>query len=207
MTTDIFDAMATCRAMRHLKPDPVPDDLLDTLVWAGTRAPTPGNAQACRYVVVTDRAKIKRIADSVRTTMVALMADPPPWPEDRSTLLMLQGVGHLVEHLHEAPAVIIIGAPNVYPPGAPDERYVWSAAYPAAQNVLLAARALGLGATMTTFHLMAEDVMRNDLAIPTDIHLAATIVVGWPDREFGPVRRRPIDEVRFRNTWRDTKGE
>ena len=88
-----------------------------------------------------------------------------------------------------------------YPPGNPEERMVWSACYPAAQNLIVAARALGLGATFTTFQWHAEAVVRGTLGIPDDVKMAALIPVGWPDRPHGPVNRKPVEEVLHWQAW------
>lgn len=196
---DVFDVMATCRAMRHLRPDPVPDELIEQLLWAATRAPSPGNSQGWDFVVVDDAAKKRPIAEAVRAAMTgrigAMRSDDPA--EQR----IFDGAMALVDGLDAAPVWIIVAGPVVYPPAAPREQFVWSALYPAAQNILLAARALGLGAVMTTFHHSADATIREVLGIPAEIRIGALIPIGWPEREFGPVRRRPVAEVTHRNGW------
>lgn len=185
---DVFEAMNTARAMRALKPDPIPEDLLRELVFHATRASNPGNSQLWEFIVLRDPAKKKRIGDTIEE-------------EFRSNALKngLDLEGHsgyyLASHLSEVPAIIFIGARNAYPPWRPDERFIGSACYPAGQNLIVAARALGLGATFTTLHALAGKVIHETLAIPEDISLALTIPVGYPARDFGPVRRKPIDEV------------
>ncbi len=196
---DFFEVVDTCRAMRHLKPDPVAPELIDRVLLAATRAPSPGNSQAWDLVVVDDPAKKVPIAEAVRAAMAdRVRAMPRP---DRSTRLMLDGTARLIDALADAPVLIFVTGPVVYPPGRPDERFTWSALYPAAQNLILAARALGLGTTFTTLHGVAEPTVREVLAIPDDIRIAATIPLGWPEGRFGPVQRRPLAEVVHRNGW------
>jgi len=78
---------------------------------------------------------------------------------------------------------------------------VWSAVYPASQNLILAARGLGLGTTFTTFHMVAEPVVRETLGLPDDVLIGTTLCVGYPDRPFGPVARKPVAEVIHWDGW------
>jgi nitroreductase len=196
---DVFEAMGTCRAMRRLKPDPVPDELIEQVVWAATRAPSPGNSQGWHFIVVDDPARKTPIAEAVRAAMAERVAAMPR--PDRTTRLMLDGTAHLIDTLASAPVLIFVVGGVIYPPAAPREQFTWSALYPAAQNLLVAARALGLGTVFTTMHMVAEPTVREVLGIPDEIRLAAMIPLGWPDAEFGPVNRKPVDQVIHRNGW------
>jgi nitroreductase len=121
---------------------------------------------------------------------------------------MLDGTAKLIDTLGSAPVLIFVGGPVIYPYNAPSERFVWSAAYPAAQNILLAARALGLGTVFTTLHTTAEPRIREILGLPDEIRLAAMIPMGWPDAKFGPVKRRPLEDFVHRNRWEgDKRGD
>ena len=196
---DVFEAMETCRAIRQLKPDPVPVELIDRILWAATRAPSPGNSQGWDFVVVDDPASKATIAAAVRAAMADRVAAMPR--PDRTMRLMLDGTARLIDTLDQAPVIIFVTGPVIYPPAAPREQFTWSALYPAAQNILLAARALGLGTTFTTMHMTAEPTVRKVLGLPAEIKIAAMIPVGWPDAEFGPVNRRPLHEFVHRNRW------
>jgi nitroreductase len=200
---DVFDAMETCRAMRHLKPDPIPTEIVDKLLWAATRAPSPGNSQGWDFVVVDDPGAKRRIATAVQAVMTDRVAAMPR--PDRTTRLMLDGTARLIATLGEAPVLIFVCGGVVYPPGAPREQFTWSALYPAAQNILLAARALGLGTVFTTMHMTAEPTVREVLGIPDHIKIAAMIPVGWPEGNFGPVNRRPVEDFVHRNRWEGDK--
>ncbi|MEO1059877.1 MAG: nitroreductase family protein [Actinomycetota bacterium] len=196
---DVFEAMSTCRAMRYLRPDPVEDELIEQVVTAATWAPSPGNSQGRDIVVVTDPAKKEPIAEAIAAVMadrVAAMERP-----DRTHRLMLDGTGHLVETLATCPVLIFVCGRAIYPYGAPRESFVWSSIYPAAQNLIVAARALGLGTVFTTFQGVAEPVIRETLAIPDDVHIGCMIPMGWPERNFGPVNRVPYDQVVHRDGW------
>ena len=196
---DVFEAMSTCRAMRYLKPDPVDDELIEQIITAATWAPSPGNSPGRDFVVVTDPAKKQTIGDAVETVMgdrVAAMERP-----DRTHRLMLDGTAHLLETLKTCPVLILVCGKAVYPYQAPRESFVWSSIYPAAQNLIVAARALGLGTVFTTFQGTAEPVIRQTLSIPDDVHIGCLIPVGWPDRKFGPLKRVGYDKVVHVDEW------
>ncbi len=197
---DVFEAMGTARAIRYLKSDPVDPELIEKLIWAATRASSPGNSQAWDFVVVTDAERKAAIGGAIADAVSGVMRAPGP-DADRSTRLMLTGAKALAEGLATAPVLIVVCGRMIYPPGNPDELMVWSACYPAAQNLIVAARAMGLGATFTTFQRRAEQVVRSTLAIPDDVRMAALIPLGWPDRPHGPVNRRPVAEVLHWEGW------
>jgi len=205
-TDDVWEVLETCRAMRYLRPDPVPRELVDRVLHAATRAPSPGNSQGWDFVVVDDPAPKREIADAVSAAMTDRVAAMPR--PDRTTRLMLDGTAALIESFAEAPVLIFVCGGVIYPPQRPDERFTWSAIYPAAQNVLLAARALGLGTTFTTLHAVAEPTVRRVLGIPDDVRIGATIPLGWPGARFGPVERKPLETFVHRNRWgrRDDGG-
>ena len=113
--------MGTCRAMRHLKPDPVPDELIDEVIWAATRAPSPGNSQGWDFVVVTDQAKRAAIGAAVRDAMGDRVAQMPH--HDRTSRLMLQGTQNLIDTLGTAPVIILVCGPVIYPYDAPREQF------------------------------------------------------------------------------------
>jgi nitroreductase len=192
--------MGTARAIRYLKPDPVAPELIEKLIWAATRASSPGNSQAWDFVVVTDADKKAAIGNAVSAAVSGTLREPGP-NADRSVRLMLKGAKALASGLATAPVLVLVCGRMTYPPGNPDELMIWSACYPAAQNLIVAARALGLGATFTTFQRRAEDVVRKTLDIPDEVRMAALIPIGWPDRPHGAVSRRPVEEVIHWEGW------
>jgi nitroreductase len=196
---DVFEVMETCRAMRYLKPDPVPEELLEKVLWAATRAPSPGNSQGWDFVVVDAPEPRAAIAAAVRAALQERIAGMPR--TDRTTRLMLDGTARLIDTLDQAPVIIFVTGPVIYPPSAPREEFTWSALYPAAQNLILAARALGLGTTLTTLHHSTEPTIRRVLGIPDEIRIGATIPLGWPAASFGPVNRKPVESSVHRNHW------
>jgi nitroreductase len=114
---------------------------------------------------------------------------------------MLEGARHLVEHLGEAPVLIFVCGNNVYPPNGPQEHMMYSAVFAAAQNVMVAARASGLGAAYTTFQLGSEDHIKARLAIPSETRICVTIPVGWPGRRYGALTRKPMESVVHHDRW------
>lgn len=197
---DVFEAMSTCRAMRYLRPDPIDDELIEKVITAATWAPSPGNSQGRDFVVVRDADKKQKIGDAIEAVM-APMVDAMERP-DRTHRLMLDGTAHLVRTMKTCPALILVCGKVVYPYAAPRESFVWSSVYPAAQNLIVAARALGLGTVFTTFHGTAEPVIRETLDIPDDVRIGCLIPIGWPDREFGPVNRAPYEQVVHVDGWK-----
>jgi nitroreductase len=231
----IMEVMATMRAMRRLKPDPVPDELLDKLVEAATWAPSGGNLQAYSFVVVTDRGQMARLAELWRVVCdfyIATFASAGPpdhMSEDRFERLR-DALRFQAEHFHETPAVIVacydmgdfvgrlrgrwrnfVGATaglgprraaNLLRGGAAfSGRSEAASVYPGVQNLLLAARAHGLGATLTTWHLAMEPEFKAVLGIPARVHTFAVVPVGWPRGNLGPVSRRPASEAIHRDRW------
>ena len=198
---DVFEAMETCRAMRYLKPDPVPEEVIRKVVHAATRASNPGNSQGCDFVVLRDHGAKARIGSAIRAvvreTIDSMEARESPGAAKR----MYAGVGHLLDNFEAVPIYIFVCGRAVYPREAPSRALIGSALYPAAQNLIVAARALGLGSTFTTFHTLAEAVVREELDLPEEVELGVMIALGWPDRPFGPVRRKPLEEVLHWDHW------
>jgi nitroreductase len=199
---DVFEAMGTAVSMRWLKPDPVPDELVDRLLWAATRASNPGNVQPWHFVVVRDEATRRELAGIMTDRLGGIKRlAQQPLPEDPGPRRMIEGVGYLVEHLADPPVLVFVCGNNVYPPNAPQEHMMYSAVFGAAQNLLVAARALGLGAAYTTFHLASEAEIKTRLGIPEATRVCVTIPIGWPGRTFGALNRRPIETVVHYDRW------
>ena len=195
---DLFEAMDTNRAMRRLKPDPVPRELLEQLVHAATRAPSAGNSQHWSFVIVTNREDMRFLGDILQRRLGQFSRDP----EDDAQGRMMRAVRYLIAHFHETPAVIFCCIRNAYPNAeTPVRATMWSTIYPATQNLLLAARGLGLGAAMTTFQAGAEDEIKAHFGIPDDVYIGSTIPVGYPMGRFGPLGRKPLDEVLHWERW------
>jgi nitroreductase len=200
--TDLFEIMRTTRSMRRLKPDPVPAELIRKILEAGVAAPSGGNMQRWRFLVIRDAkvkqtvgAYYKRAWDEVVSPRYRAGAPAPGTSRDRF-LRMLDAAQHLADHIHEAPVWII---PCLE--GANPTRTAGASIYPAVQNMLLAARALGLGATLTTLYLSFEKEVEAALGLPPEMHSYALLPIGYPVGRFGPVRRIPLAEVVYEDRW------
>lgn len=202
----VFEVMATARSMRWLREDPVDPQLVERVIWAGTRASSPNNAQAWDFVVVTSPAVKRSVQEAIRTARIAASAARtsggerqfPADPVERRTAL---GSQNLVDTMHSVPVLIFVCGANNYPAEGPVLEWAYSAIYAAAQNMLVAARALGLGAAFTTLHRQAEVEIREILRIPGDRILGVTMPLGWPARPFGRVDRRPVPDVMHAEGW------
>ena len=206
---DLFDIMYTCRSMRRLKPDPVPDALIYRIIEAGTQAPSGGGVQAWRFVVVTDPERKKKI-DAIyqRGWKGALKqyATAGLTPENDKNV---GAATYLAEHLAEAPVLLIpclrerrIHVERKKGPNAENFiRIISGSIYPAVQNILLACRALGLGATLTSITTQHEAEMKEVLGLPDTITTYALIPIGYPIGRFGPVTRRAVEEVTWLNEY------
>jgi nitroreductase len=196
---DVFEAMASARTMRWLKADPVPDEFVDKLIWAATRASNPNNVQAWDFVVVRD--------PDVKATLAKALAPGAeyvksfPDPGDSSGRQTLRGALNLIEGFADIPAVIFVCGRNIFPPEAPAESMMYSAMYSAAQNIIVAGRALGIGCAYTTMHVHNEPAVREILGLPSNRHIGVTMPVGFPQRPFTAVNRRPVSEVIHHDGW------
>jgi nitroreductase len=199
---DLFEIIRTTRSMRRLKPDPVPNELVRKILEAGTCAPSGGNMQRWRFLVIRD-AEIKRTVGAYykrawdeQVAPRYRSGEPAPGTNRERFLRLLDAAEHLAAHIHEAPVWIV---PCLE--GATPTRTSGSSIYPAVQNMLLAARTLGLGATLTTLYLSFEKEVEAALGLPPNVHSYALLPVGYPMGRFGPVRRVPLADVVFENRW------
>ena len=210
---DLFEIMRTTRSMRRLKPDKVPEALIRQVLEAGICAANGGNMQSWRFMVVEDpavkqnvgayyrRAWHEQAVPRYRAGTLAPGVDPARFQR------FLAAAEYLAEHIHEAPVWIV---PCLIPPSEIRMRVTptgvfprlsGASIYPAVQNMLLAARALGLGATLTALHLLFEKESEAALGLPPDAHSYAILPIGYPLGRFGPVARMPLAEVVYRDRW------
>lgn len=208
---DLLSGMATTRAIRRFAPDPIPDDDLATIMWHATRAPSGTNRQPTRFVVLRDgerAASVKAIlgkgfrdgwaAKSASAGYEQGSALDPASPKGRQRAAMQ----HLVDHFEEVP-VVVLACLVRYRDANPFEG---ASMYPACQNLLLAARALGYGGVITGWHRTVEPQVRELLAIPEEVPIMATIPLGRPLGNHGPVRRLPLADVVFEDGWEQPAG-
>jgi nitroreductase len=209
----LFEAMYSARAMRWLKPDPVAPQVIRQVLEAAIQAPNAGNRQSWLFMVVRDAELRHRIgAIYHKVSMWVLQRyqhqSKPDFQSQGEYDRMMNGGVHLYERMGDAP-VLLIPCLRVRPAELPAEipeevrsamiaAAPWTAGasiYPAAQNIILACRALGLGTVLTTNHTIAEDEIKQVLGLPPEIRTFALMPIGYPERSFGPVKRRPLEEV------------
>src|ERR1700752_4150928 len=189
--TELYEAMRTLRAVRRLRPDPIPDDVLRRVVEAATWAPTGGNRQAWRVVVVKDPARKQRLGELYKGIAVPFMqsyserlASLREGERAKTEKMLLSGV-YLAEHFGEAPVLCIFCFhPDGLAVNDADLARVsvvgGGSIYPSVQNLLLASRAEGLGCVLTTLLCKAEDQVIEILEIPQPWGTAAAVPIGYP---------------------------
>lgn len=209
----VYEAIHNCRAIRYLKPDPVPDELIAKVLDAAIRAPSGSNRQAWHFIVVTDPAIKRALQGYYKQSFdmyASMMADVPPRPgvSEATQNRVVQSAVHLSERLHEAPVLIIpcliFEQGRIAGDGPMQDlarKSLYSSIYPAVQNLLLACRAEGLAACLTTLHLMYEEPIAKLLELPDNAETMALIPIGWPNAKFGPVKRVAVPEVASRNRF------
>jgi nitroreductase len=196
---DVFEAIHSQRAMRRLKPDPVPDELIWKVLDAAIHAPSGGNRQPWGFVVITGPEKKRQIGEwyldgwnkTYGPMREAALANPAGARTFRSA-------DHLANNIATVPVLIFA---CVDPGGVAAVSGSGANVFPAVQNLMLAARALGLGTTLTTLHRMHEAEVKELLGIPENIETLAMIPMGWPQGNFGPTQRRPVEEVTHWDAW------
>lgn len=218
----LFEIMYSLRSMRRLKPDPVPDELVWKLIDAAVRAPSGGNTQPWRFLVIRDAETKRFIQERYRRgwdryvqanlKAAAEAAVPMTEAEAAARAKMIGAATHLAEHLHEAPVLLLVcmqprkmDLPPDPESQPPSPAALYASIFPAVQNILLACRAHGLGATLTTLHLLYERAIKTKLGIPDEIETVALIPIGWPLGKFGPTTRAPIETLTYWDTWGTTK--
>jgi len=207
----LFEAMYSQRTLRRLRPDPVPDDLIRKLIDAAIRAPNGGNRQPWAFVVVRDGEAKRRIGEWYLDAWNRTYGVLPQEARSRLPPTMsraYRSAEHLAHHLAEAPVFIMVCAKTpVFPGGEPAVVAIhYGSIFPAVQNLLLAARGLGLGAALTTLHKLHEGEVKELLGIPEKVETVALIPVGYPVDKYGPTTRLPVEKVMHLERWEATEG-
>ena len=205
----IFETMYNCRAMRRLDSREVPQAMLEKLIEAANQAPSGSNTQNARWIVVRSPAVKDKLAELNRKgveSYLAPLVDNPGSLSHQSAdkrKRMVDAVVWQKEHMHEIPALIIacmdFGAPATDDMIARGNGSIW----PGIQNLLLAARALELGAAPTTLALNDRKAVADVLNLPDSMAAYAIIPVGYPLGTFGPVTRKPLEEILRFDRWSD----
>lgn len=202
---DVYEALYTTRAMRRVRPDPIPLDVQKRIIDAAIRAPSGGNQQNWRFLFVDDREVMARIGPIYREC-IALLWDTyykplldraratPDEPESREALKMQRSAQHLADHFEEYP-LLLFGFAKADRSGG--------SIYPALWSAQLAARAEGVGSALTSMLSLRRDDVFPILGIPTDTDwvMSGMLTFGYPTGRWGVARRRPAHEVTNRNQW------
>lgn len=211
---DMLEGIVTTRAMRRYTDEPVADGDIWTILDAGQQGPSGGNIQPWQFIVVTDsdqRARLGALygASYARYEAAMLALAPPVRPEDEASWQRtLAASRHLAEHFADAPVIIAVAMADISmsvhdAEGDMDVGTPYASVYPAVQNLMLAARSLGLGSTLTTVYRVRHDEVRAALGVPENYQIVAMVPIGHPVGSFGRARRRPVDRVTHWNTWGD----
>ena len=197
--------MATTRAIRRYTDDPIPDEHLSTMLFHATRAPTGSNRQGFRFLILRDGVRAAEAKSLLGTTFrdgwnAKVKADGYQQgsgaDDDSPKARMARTMQHFVDNFEKTP-VVVLACVRVRHGSLIDGASI----YPACQNLLLAARALGYGGVITGWHSGVESELRTLLEIPDEFAIACTIPLGRPAGRHGPVRRRPVGELVFDDGW------
>ncbi|HEU0191751.1 MAG TPA: nitroreductase family protein [Mycobacterium sp.] len=205
------EAMMTQRAIRRVLPDPVDDALVLRCIELALRAPTGNDGQNWEFVVVKDRtvkdklAKRYRQAWRIQRGVVLRRAIA----RDESMARIVRAIQWQVDHFAEIPVLVVAclrlsaregRLPVVRMPHVAESGY-WGSIYPSVQNLLLAARAMGLGASLITLPLWNQSAARKALHLPRGVTPCCIVPLGWPRGRYGPTTRKPVQEVVHRDGY------
>jgi nitroreductase len=201
----LVHAMETQRAVRKVLPDPVDDDIVRRLIELALRAPTGSNGQSWEFLVVKDAAIKAQFAKQYRRAWSLYGGlGRRVAAADESMSRILDAVQWQVEHFEQIPVVVVpclassTGAAQKVPfvpmPVIAESSF-YGSIYPSVQNLLLGARALGLGASLITLPLWSQTVARRTLGLPWTVTPVCMVPLGWPRGRYGPTTRRAVDEV------------
>ena len=199
------EGMRTQRAIRRLKPDPVDDALILKCIELALKAPTGSNAQNWEFVVVKDRevkgklARLNRMAWAAYGGIGRWMARRQG---DDKMLRIIEAVQWQADHFEEIPVIVVACLATMIPilPRVAAAS-LYGSIFPSVQNLLLAARAAGLGAALITLPLWSTFLARRALGLPWTVTPCAVVPLGWPRGRYGPTTRKPVGEVIHLDRW------
>ncbi len=201
---ELFEAISTQRAIRRLKPDPIPDSVIRQVLAQAICAPSGGNRQLWSFVVVRDAPTRARLGELYRESWGEVMKLPyyagaAKEPPDSPAGKLVASARYLSEHLGEAPVLVL--ACIAVDAGTNATLTTGASIYPAVQNLMLAARSLGVGSCITTIHKFRDREVKELLGIPANVETAALIPLGYPRGKFTPARRKPVADVAYSDRW------
>jgi nitroreductase len=202
----LLEGIASTRSIRLYRDDPVPPEALRAILFAASRAPNGSNHQPFRFLVLTTgpkAAEAKRLIGQSARQMWESKSRTDGFDRGSGGIhnspkaRLARTMQHYVDNLERVPVIVLPCLVRYREPAALEGASV----YPACQNILLAARALGYGGVMTGWHRGVERELRDLLGVPDSAWVAATITLGRPRGRHGPVRRRPLQELVFEDSW------
>ena len=202
----LLEGLATTRAIRRYTDDEIPESRLRDIIWSATRAPSGSNRQPFRFMVLTKGEKASQAKELIKGAAKGIWdkkvvndkyasgsGSDPYSPKSR----MARTMTSYVEDFHKVPCLILPCLVRYREPSPMEGASV----YPAVQNLLLAARAIGYGGVITGFHGPVDKELKSLLKIPEEIFISCTVTLGMHAGSHGPVRRRPLSELVFENEW------
>ena len=218
----VFEAIYSARALRRFKPDPVPEEIITSVLDAAIRASSAGNAQNWAFVVVRDAEQRRRLgaiyrkASDIADEIYKARPRPAHLTEEQYRRFMTSGA-YLWDHMGDAPVLLVPclferptppreelphAVQAIYEGELAYERRIRGASiYPAVQNIILACRSFGLGTVITTNHIRCEDEVKAVLGLPPEVSTYALMPIGYPEGKFGPLARKPVSEVAHADRW------
>ena len=198
-TMTLGEAMYTMRAIRRFRPDPIEESDLRDILDAARQAPNGGNRQGWRFLLVTDPEKRAALGELYEEAWWAKRKDEgingpediPPGKGVRQSAMRLSG------EIGNTPALVLVCA-------TARGRGAIESVIPAVQNMLLAARSIGIGGTITTLHAVVEERVHELFGIPADAEVVYCVPLGYPRGRFGPLDRKPLSEVAALDSWDNT---
>ncbi|MEE9414711.1 MAG: nitroreductase family protein [Acidimicrobiales bacterium] len=206
---DIYEALFTTRAMRRVKPDPIPIEIQAKIMDAAVRAPSGGNAQTWTFLLVDDpelkaeigplyRECVEILWTSIYKDRVDTAAANPDDPRSKKFSQMLKSVEWAAANFESYPVLLF---------GFARDDNSGGSIFPAIWSAMLAARAEGVGSSLTTILALKGDAVPSLLGVPTENwQMAACVPMGYPLGKWGVAKRRPADEVTYRNKWGTAPG-
>jgi nitroreductase len=215
---ELYDALMTTRAMRRFSDEPVTDEELGRILAAAVQAPSGGNIQPYQFLVVTDPQRKAAIGDIYRRAYdryePAVLALIPAFKDEKAQRQHERSWAasrHLAETVGEAPAMVLVLMPRISMTiaddlGAMDVGSPYASVYPAVENLILAARSMGIGTVLTTVFRIYEDEVRAVCAIPDRYEIAALLPLGRPTGTWGVAPRRPAASLTSWNEFGQKRG-
>lgn len=217
--TSLYDGLMTTQALRRFTDEPVDDATIGQILRAAQQGPSGGNIQPWQFVVVTEQPIRKAVGELYRRCYgryeAAMLPTVGPFRSEADEAAWNRTIGaslHLADHLGDAPVLVVVCMADIDltlhdEHGALDIGTTYASAYPAVQNLMLAARSFGLGSVLTTVVRIEQDALRNLLGIPDSQQVIALVPIGHPRGSFGVAPRRPVGAVTHWNRWGERRRD